>query len=237
MERTRVIGYVRVSLEKQADTGVSLDAQRAKIEQYAALYDLNILEILVDAGESAKSLERPQLQLALARLRAGTADALLVCKLDRLTRSVADLGRLIDEHFGPGGSALFSVGEQIDTRSAGGRMMLNLITTISQWEREVIGERTAEAMQHKAARGEYTGGGAPLGFRVVPGSHDGAAARVEPEPREQAAIALARSLRAERLSLRAVARRLEAAGFTARSGARFDAQQVARMCEPDKVRQ
>lgn len=59
------------------------------------------------------------------------------------------------------------VGEQIDTRSAAGRLVLNVPASVSQWEREAIGERTATAMQHKASQGEYTGGQAPYGRRVA----------------------------------------------------------------------
>ncbi len=70
---TRTIAYLRVSTEKQADKGVSLDAQRAKVKAYAELYDLELAEVIVDAGESAKSLDRPGLQRALAVLRAKEA--------------------------------------------------------------------------------------------------------------------------------------------------------------------
>ena len=83
---------LRVSTDKQADRGVSLDAQRAKLKAYAELYELELVEIIVDAGQSAKSLDRPGLQRALAMLKEGEAEALLVVKLDRVTRSVVDLG-------------------------------------------------------------------------------------------------------------------------------------------------
>jgi len=140
---TKTIAYLRVSTDKQADRGVSLDAQRAKVKAYAELYDLELLEVIVDAGESAKSLDRPGLKRALGMLKAGQAEALLVVKLDRLTRSVVDLGTLVERYFAPGKAALLSVGEQIDTRSAAGRLVLNVLASVSQWEREAIGERTA----------------------------------------------------------------------------------------------
>ena len=124
---------------------------------YAQLYDLEVSEVIVDTGESAKSLDRPGLQRALAMLKAGEADALLVVKLDRLTRSVRDLGHLVEKYFAPGKAALLSVGEQIDTRSAAGRLVLNVLASVSQWEREAIGERTATAMQHKASQGDTPG--------------------------------------------------------------------------------
>jgi DNA invertase Pin-like site-specific DNA recombinase len=223
MTRTRTIAYLRVSTDKQADRGVSLDAQRAKVAAYAELYDLDIVDLVVDAGVSAKTLDRPGLQRALGILRAGKADALLVVKLDRLTRSVRDLGELVAGPFAPGHAALLSVSEQIDTRSAAGRLVLNVLASVSQWEREAIGERTSAAMQHMAAEGEYTGGENPYGWRVTEGG------KLEEVPSEQRVISEARRLRGSGLSLRAVARELDAMGFRSRTNRPFAAVQIARM--------
>src|SRR2546427_13295599 len=165
MAATRTVVYCRVSTDKQADRGVSLDAQQAKAKAYAELYGLDIVDLVIDAAASAKTLARPGLERALGLLKAGKAGALLVVKLDRVTRSVADLGKLVERYFAPGKAALLSVGEQIDTRSAGGRLVLNVL--VSQWEREAIGERTSAALQHKASRGEYTGGTVPYGYRLA----------------------------------------------------------------------
>jgi DNA invertase Pin-like site-specific DNA recombinase len=223
MTRTRTVAYLRVSTDKQADRGVSLDAQRAKVAAYAELYDLDLVEVVVDAGASAKTLDRPGLTRALGMLRRGDAEALLVVKLDRLTRSVRDLGELVERHFAPGKAALLSVGEQIDTRSAAGRLVLNVLASVSQWEREAIGERTSAAMQHMAACGEFTGGEAPFGWRA------GDEGRLEAVEAEQRVIAEARRLRDAGLSLRAVARELDAAGMRSRVGRPFVAVQVQRM--------
>jgi DNA invertase Pin-like site-specific DNA recombinase len=222
---TRTIAYVRVSTTKQADEGVSLDAQRAKLEAYASLYDLQIVEVVVDAGASAKTLDRPGLARALDMLRTGKADALLVVKLDRLTRSVRDLGSLIDTYFAPGKSALMSVSENIDTRSAGGRLVLNVLASVSQWEREAIGERTSAAMQHMRTMGQFTGGEAPYGFAL---NEDGTLREVEAE---QVVIREARELRAAGLSLRGVAAELARAGRLSRAGKPFVHGQIARMTE------
>lgn len=112
------MGYIRVSTEKQADYGISLDAQQAKLAAYAALYDLTLVEVIVDAGVSAKTLDRPGLQCALGLLRTGQANALLVAKLDRLTRSVKDLGTLVEVYFSSDAITLLSVADNIDTRTA-----------------------------------------------------------------------------------------------------------------------
>ena len=222
--KTRAVAYLRVSTDKQADTGVSLDAQRAKVAAYAALYELDLVAVEVDAGASAKSLDgRPALTRALAMLDAGTADALIVVKLDRLTRSVADLGGLVADYFGPKGAALLSVSEQIDTRTSAGRLVLNVLASVAQWEREAIGERTATAMQHKRANGERVGS-VPYGFALAA---DGV--HLVAVEGEQAAIVRARALVEGGLSLRKVAAQLAAEGHAARNGAPFTAVQVSRM--------
>jgi site-specific DNA recombinase len=220
---TRAIAYLRVSTDKQADRGVSLEAQRAKLEAYATLYDLDLIATITDAGASAKTLEREGLQQALAMLKQGDAEALVVAKLDRLTRSVVDLGRLVDTYFAPGKAALLSVSEQIDTRSAAGRLVLNVLASVSQWEREAIGERTSAAMRHKQAQGEYIGGHAPYGYELAA---DGTLVEHEGEQR---VIREARALKAGGLSLRAIAKELARRGFKPRQGEAFAPMQISRM--------
>src|SRR5688500_10547762 len=108
----KVVGYIRVSTEEQATSGQSLDAQRDKLAAYAKLYDLELVAVIEDAGESAKSLNRPGLQDALGMLRRGEVAGVLIAKLDRLTRSVADWQALINEFFGEkAGKQLFSVAD------------------------------------------------------------------------------------------------------------------------------
>jgi len=220
---TRAVAYLRVSTAQQADHGVSLEAQEAKVRMYAQLYDVELVAVVVDAGVSAKTLDRPGLQQALAMLDSGDADALLVCKLDRLTRSVRDLGELLDGYFGKrdGSSALLCVGEQVDTRTAAGRLVLNVLMSVAQWEREAIGERTSTALQHKKAQGEYTGGRAPYGWQVA-----GDTAILRPVATEQATIRAAQALRHDGHSLRAVGAQLAAQGRPPRSGARWHASSV-----------
>lgn len=151
----KIIGYVRVSTEEQATQGVSLQAQEAKLRQYCDLYGHDLVEVVVDAGQSAKSLNRPGLTRVLGALTAGEVEGVIILKLDRLTRSVRDLGHLLETYFQK--SALLSVQEQTDTSTAGGRLVLNLLISVSQWEREVIGERTSAALQHKKSQGVKLG--------------------------------------------------------------------------------
>jgi DNA invertase Pin-like site-specific DNA recombinase len=137
---------------------------------------------------------------------------------------VRDLCELTDRCKREGWS-LMSVGEQIDTSSAAGRMVVNILGVIGQWERETIGERTAAALQHKRSRGEFTGGKvAPYGYRL---SADGV--RIEPEPREQDVVAAARGLHADGLGCRRISLALERRGMVSRTGRPFADTQIARM--------
>jgi len=216
---TKAIAYIRVSTTKQAEQGHSLEAQKAKIEAYAELYDLSVVKTVVEA-ESAKSLNREGLQEALADLKAGKAEALIVVKLDRLTRSVADLGVLVEKHFNK--SALLSVSEQIDTRSAGGRLVLNVLASVSQWEREAIGERTKAVKQNMKANGLYNGGHVPYGKMLVQG------VLVNNES-EQAIIREANKLREQGCSLRTIATLFSQKGYKTRKDTNFSHTLVSRM--------
>ena len=92
----KTIGYVRVSTDKQADHGVSLEAQEAKIRAMATVHGAELGDVIVDGGESAKSLNRPGIAKLLAMVDAGQVQTVIVAKLDRLTRSVKDLCELLE---------------------------------------------------------------------------------------------------------------------------------------------
>jgi DNA invertase Pin-like site-specific DNA recombinase len=222
---TRVVGYIRVSTEQQADGGVSLEAQRAKLAAYALACDLELVAVEVDAGVSAKSLGRPALQAALQRLEAGEAGGLLVVKLDRLTRSVRDLGWLVEPKRFGGRWALLSVADSIDTRSAAGRLVLNVLASVAQWEREATGERTRDALAHVKAQGAVLGA-SPLGLRRAELRDHAGRLVVEQDAAELATIERIRELRADGLTLRAIAARLDADGHTTKRGGRWYASTV-----------
>ena len=224
---TRVVGYIRVSTDVQAEEGVSLDAQRAKLEAYAVACDLELVAIREDAGVSAKTLARPGLQAALEDLKSGRADGLLVAKLDRLTRSVRDLGSLLESYFGARFS-LLSVADAIDTRTAAGRLVLHVLTSVAQWEREAIGERTRDALRHLQACGVRIGGVA-LGWRRGEATDaDGRRVWVE-DLGELATAARIRALRASGASLRAIVTALEAEGRPTKRGGRWAPATVSKV--------
>src|SRR5579872_336770 len=118
----RLVAYARVSTTKQADEGVSLEAQESKLRAYCLAFGFELVRLEVDAGLSAGTLDRPGLTRALATLEEGEADGILVVALSRLTRSVKDLGHLVERYFASGRWSLVSLGESIDTTTAAGRL-------------------------------------------------------------------------------------------------------------------
>ncbi len=156
--RIRVLGYPRVSTEEQSRDGLSLIHQEDRIRAYCDLHELELVGMIVDAGVSAKTLERPGLGRILDQLRRGDIDGMVISKLDRLTRSLRDWDYLIEHFFSErAGRRLFSITDSIDTRTAAGRLVLNVIVTVAQWERETTAERTRDALQGKIKRGERCG--------------------------------------------------------------------------------
>ncbi|MFZ2957681.1 MAG: recombinase family protein [Candidatus Ozemobacteraceae bacterium] len=221
----KAIGYIRVSTEEQAESGLSLAHQRAKIEAYSMAMDLELVAVLEDAGKSAKNLNRPGMSKALEMIRTKEADALIILKLDRLTRSVKDLGLLV-ETFEKTGAALISVQDSINTTTAAGRLVLNVLGSVAQWEREAIGERTAAALSVKRERGEKTGGTAPYGYDLAENGRS-----LVPNTREQKALLVMRRLRSRGLSLRKVGAELTRRGIPTKTGGAWQAMTIKNLCE------
>ena len=207
----KAIGYVRVSTLDQADNGVSCDMQTSKIRAMAEVQDADLVEIITDAGASAKTLRRPGMQKVLDLVTAGAVDAVIVYKLDRLTRSVKDLGELLDL-FERHGVTLVSVCEALDTGTAAGRLVLNVMGSVAQWEREVVAERTREALASMKADGRRVGN-VPFGYETA-----GDGAHLVENPKEQRVLAIIRELREAGYTLRAIAAELNRQGHRTRRG-------------------
>jgi site-specific DNA recombinase len=218
----KTIGYVRVSTDKQAERGISLEAQEAKIRAMATVQGAELIEVIVDGGESAKSLNRPGLQRLMGLVNSGGVQAVIVAKLDRLTRSVKDLCGLL-ELFEKRKVALISVAEALDTGSAAGRLVITIMGAVSQWEREAIGERTRDALQHKRGNGERVGNIA-FGSRLA-----GDGQHLESDPAEQAALAEIRRLRSQGTTMRGIAAALNHREFRTRRGTAWRLESVARV--------
>lgn len=212
----KAVGYIRVSTEDQAKEGVSLDIQQAKIEDYASLKDMNLVEIVQDAGISAKNLKREGMQRILAMTKSKQIDAVVVLKLDRMFRSSIDAlqtTKLFNKH----GIAFHSIQETIDTASAMGRFFFTLLSGIAELERNTIGERTKLALAHKKANGEKTGGYVPFGYSLDPKSTI-CTMKLIPNEAEQRAITVMQNYREQGLSLQAICDNLERYGIRTKRG-------------------
>lgn len=207
MEQVRALGYIRVSTDEQVGSGASLAAQRAALEAEAARRGW-VLELVVEDGLSAKDLKRPALLDALARLDRRQADVLVVAKLDRLSRSVHDfsgiLARATKRRWD---LSILDLG--VDTTTPAGKLMAHVVASTAEYERELIGQRTRDALAAKRAAGVRLGRPSTLGPEVV--------ARIVAE-------------RAGGASFPAIARGLEADGVpTAQGGARWYPATVAKV--------
>jgi DNA invertase Pin-like site-specific DNA recombinase len=156
---TTMIGYLRVSTEEQASSGLGLDAQRDTIQRYADAHGWDVVWY-TDAGLSAKSLDRPQLQAALDRLDASPkrrdVAGIVVAKLDRLSRSVVDFAGVL-ELARSRRWALVTIDLGVDTSSPTGELVANVMMSVAQWERRIIGQRTSDAMQAAKRAGRHMG--------------------------------------------------------------------------------
>lgn len=192
-----VIGYVRVSTAEQADSGLGLSAQRAAIETECARRGWGLAEVYEDAGTSAKSLSgRPALAAALGSLAEGQASTLVVSKLDRLARSVADFAGLVRRAESEGW-ALVVVDLAVDMSTPTGGLLANVTASVAEWERRIIAQRTKDALAIRKAEGVKLG---------------------RPRLLDAAVAERIRSERADGGTLQAIADRLNAEGITTPTG-------------------
>ena len=156
----KVITYARVSTEEQGDSQLGLEAQKLALNNWCLpRFQIEMRCHLTDVA-SASTTERPGLERALLALKLGEYDTLVVTKLDRLSRSVADFAELC-ERAQTEGWAIIALDIGVDMTTATGKMVANILMSVAQWEREMIGQRTREALAAKKARGERAGGPEP----------------------------------------------------------------------------
>ena len=153
----QVVGYTRVSTDEQASSGLGLEAQRTLIERECERRVWDLVEVYEDAGASGKALTgRPALTEALAAVRGALAGALVVAKLDRLSRSLLDFAGLMEASRREGW-ALVILDLGVDTTTPSGEMIANVMATFAQFERRLIGQRTRDALSVKRRQGVRLG--------------------------------------------------------------------------------
>jgi DNA invertase Pin-like site-specific DNA recombinase len=159
----RVVGYLRVSTLDQEH---GIDAQRAAILAESLKRGWEVVWPEPDEGKSGKDIDRPGIRAALAMLAAGEADALVVSKLDRLSRSLPDFANLLDLA-DKQGWAVVALDLNLDTSTPTGKLVASIMAAVAQWERETIGLRTKEALAAAKAKGIHVGRRASQDPKVV----------------------------------------------------------------------
>ena len=226
------VGYIRVSTREQADSGLSLAAQRRRIQVQADATGLTLVDILEDAGASGKDMNRPALRELRARLSAGMVDCVIVTKLDRITRSMADMCRILEvlkksrRADGGRGVGIVSCAETINTDTPAGMLALNMFVSFAQFERELTSSRTKDALAERRAQGKTVGGVVPFGFQLVPGTNG----LMEANPRERRILQEAQELRRQGYSWEQTAIHLTRRGHRTRRGGAFSRQGIRTTC-------
>jgi len=215
------VGYVRVSTEQQGIDGVSLEAQRAKLEAWALANDCNLVAVYVDVISGKRADNRPELQKALAHVTEARA-ALVVYSLSRLARSTKDT-IAIAEKLERAGADLVSLSEKIDTTTAAGKMVFRMLAVLAEFERDQIAERTVTAMQFKKSKGELVGS-VPFGYDL-----DVDGVNLVENPAEQEVLKLIHELRQQGESLRQIAAELTRRNIAPKKGAGWSHSTIQRI--------
>lgn len=220
-----VIGYVRVSSAEQAVDGISLEAQRTRIEAWAEATDASLVEVIEDAAVSGS---RPLSQrvggsriAALLEQRAPKVDAVIITRLDRLGRNASEtLGHL--HRFASGKLGLVSILDRLDLTTPQGRAMAGVAAVFGQLERELIAQRTAESLARLQVEGKPYGA-IPYGRR-----RDGD--RLVVDHRQERVVRQIRALREAGNSFRKIADWLNGEGIRAKRGGAWSAMSVRSVC-------
>ena len=168
MNVIRGVGYIRVSTAEQATRGLSLDAQEAEIRTYAKAHGIELFNIYVDAGITArKRLDRREAFGQMMKdVDSGLIDEIIVMRLDRWFRNIYDYHKMMNEHLIPHGVNWSAVKEDYDTKTTNGRLMINLRLAIAEQECDTDGDRIRDIHDNQIANGIWIGGCAPPGYRI-----------------------------------------------------------------------
>lgn len=158
--------YIRVSTEKQADEGFSLDAQRERLTAFcqAQGWAVDTKHIYIDAGVSGKTTDRKQFQAMVDAARQGDVNRIVAMKLDRIARNVKDFLSIVDD-LKVAGCDLVLIKESFDTSTPHGKFALTMFAAMAELEASTITERVMSGKAQKASEGGYNGSQCPLGYK------------------------------------------------------------------------
>ncbi|HAR4266169.1 TPA: recombinase family protein [Staphylococcus aureus] len=165
MKKKLVGGYIRVSTERQVE-GYSIEGQITQIEQYCQFNGYELVDIYADRGISGKSMNRPELQRMLNDAKNGKLDCVMVYKTNRLARNTSDLLTIVEELHRQN-VEFFSLSERMEVKNSTGKLMLQILASFSEFERNTILENIYNGQHQRALKGYYQGN-LPLGYNNIP---------------------------------------------------------------------
>lgn len=165
MKKKLVGGYIRVSTERQVE-GYSIEGQITQIEQYCQFNGYELVDIYADRGISGKSMNRPELQRMLNDAKNGKLDCVMVYKTNRLARNTSDLLTIVEELHRQN-VEFFSLSERMEVKNSTGKLMLQILASFSEFERNTILENIYTGQHQRALEGYYQGN-LPLGYNNIP---------------------------------------------------------------------
>ena len=214
----KLISYQRVSSRKQNENGDSLREQEQAIQTYCKLYGHEIVYSAYDVASGKSRKSRPAFEECIEMLEHGIAEGIICFDLSRISRSLADLSKMIEKYFSKTLS-LVSVKEQVNTKDPASKLMLHVMASFNQYQREQTASRTKDAIQYRKKAGKVCGM-APIGFMA------NEAGELIKNKKEQQLIRKIRKLRKQGLSWGKTAKELTKAGFITRRGTNYTAQAV-----------
>jgi DNA invertase Pin-like site-specific DNA recombinase len=223
----KVVGYVRVSTDRQAEEGLGLEVQEMAIRGWAKAEGHQVVIVARDEGVSGSLEDRPGLDDAFCWLRERRADAVVVYRLDRLARDLILQEQLLAEVWRLGAQVCSTMPGEAgylsdDPDDPSRRFIRQVLGAVAEYERATIVLRLRSGRRRKAEKGGYAYGAPSFGLMA----HNGA---LEPVEAEQAALARIRELRASGASLRTISARLEAEGLRPRRGVKWHPTTLARV--------
>ncbi|OFP26755.1 cassette chromosome recombinase CcrB [Staphylococcus sp. HMSC068H08] len=165
MKKKRIGAYIRVSTERQVE-GYSIEGQITQIEQYCQFNGYELVDIYADRGISGKSMNRPELQRMLNDAKNGKLDCVMVYKTNRLARNTSDLLTIVEELHRQN-VEFFSLSERMEVKNSTGKLMLQILASFSEFERNTILESIYTGQHQRALEGYYQGN-LPLGYNNIP---------------------------------------------------------------------
>lgn len=220
----KLIGYIRVSSEGQADN-TSLEDQQDRINAYCNALNHELIGTYQDVQSGGRSENRKGLQTAIADVLTGKADGLIVLKLDRLGRRASDVLSLIDKELQPNNKALVIIDMNMDTSTPTGKLVLTMLAGVAEFEKSQINQRTANGKKARAKTSPYANGGAPK-FGCKADNKN-----LIPDNREQEIINIIRKHHKSGKSRQAIADYLNNKNIPSKRGGQWSATTVGRVLE------